>query len=113
ILLILPGPHARRRASTEADQHPRPAQLYQRRTCSEFHLVDLRCRDVSDTTRDHDRFVVAALLSGHVLFERTKITHQVRTTELIVERGPTDRTLEHDLKSRCDPARSPVALLAA
>ena len=43
ILGILAGPHAGRRTSAQTDEHAGPAELYQRRTRSQFLLVDLQC----------------------------------------------------------------------
>ena len=102
--------HARGRAAAEADEHARPTELDQRRTGDQRQLAHLRLRDITHAAGDHDRLVIAALLARRRLLEGAEVAEQIGTTEFVVEARRADRTVEHDLQRRRNPARLAVVL---
>ena len=59
--------------------------------------------DIADTAGKHDRFMVPADFTGHRLFKRTKIAADIRPTEFIVERRPSNRAFEHNPEGAGNP----------
>ncbi|OIQ69095.1 hypothetical protein GALL_493060 [mine drainage metagenome] len=108
---IGPAGHGTGRTAAHADAHTRATQLDQQATRSKGDLVRLAGIDHPQTTGDHDRLVVAALLglagcvAGSVfqgeiqrLLVFTEIAQQVRPAKFVVERGPPQRSFQHDLQ---------------
>ena len=92
-----------RGAAAHADQHPGAAELHERSTRGNRALEGERRADVADPAGDHDRLVVAPDDAARRNLERAEVAGEVRTPELVVERGGADRSLEHDLERRGDP----------
>ena len=104
------GRHRRGCPPSQTDQHARTTELDQQRARRERLLHALIRPNVANAAGDHDGLVVAAHLTHHRLFEAAEVAGQVRPPEFIVERGRSDRTLDHDLQRRGDPLRAPVGL---
>ena len=100
---VVAGGHARCRAAAQANQHPGAAQLKEEVALDQRLLERVDRLDVADATRDHDRLVKAERLAAVRDLERAKVAEKVRTTELVVECGATDRPVEHDVERRRDP----------
>ena len=100
-------------AAAHADAHARPAELQQQAARGKSQLMRLALVDGSQSSGDHDRLVVAALHRVDVAFNRllvlSKVTEQIRTAELVVESGTTQRPLDHDLQRVGNMARLAVA----
>ncbi len=96
--------HRAGRATAHADAHARPADLNQQRAGGESLLARLRVADGADAAGDHDRLVVAASNAGDRLFVDAEIAGQVGAAEFVVEGGPAERALGHDLQRRRDVA---------
>ena len=104
------GRHRRGRTPSEADQHARTSELDQQGARRERLLQALIRPNVADATGDHDGLVVTAHLTHHRLFEAAEVAGQIRPPEFVVERGRSDRALDHDLQRRGNPLRAPVGL---
>src|SRR5690606_10745659 len=65
-------------------------------------LLDMLLADIAQATGDHDRLVVAAHFiavdAWRLDFQRAEIAADIRATEFVVERGTTDRPLDHDVE---------------
>ena len=94
--------HRRRCAAAHSDQHSRSAQMDEQRALRQPTFGCMFSANVAHAAGDHDRLVIAADFSAHVLFERPKISREIRPPELVVERRGADRSIEHDRKRRRD-----------
>src|SRR5215472_555274 len=92
-------------SATHPDQHSRTSELNEQRPRRQLALMRIALSDVADATGDHDRLVIAAPFASDLLLEGPEISEQVRTPELVVERGAANRTVEHDLQSGGDALR--------
>ena len=95
---IRAGIHTGRGSAAQTDQHARPTQLDQQSTGREFFLGGMFCRDLADSTCEHDRLVITAHFSGNIFFIRTEISGQIRTAKLVVECRAANRAFEHNLQ---------------
>ena len=102
-------------SAAESDQHGGPPQHHDAGPRRDLGLLHVLRPDVAEPASDHDRLVVAADLlavgARYLFLEGAEVTGQVGATELVVEGGPSDRSLEHDLQRRCHPPRLPKVLL--
>src|SRR6185437_9743602 len=77
----------------------------------DFALLDVLAPDVTQATGDHDGLVIAAHTAGPIsrglLLEGPEVTADGRAAELVVERGGTNRTFDHDVQGRGDARRAP------
>ena len=113
------GTRARRhrggRSAAESDQHGGPPQHHDAGPRRDLGLLHVLRADVAEPAGDHDRLVIAANLlavgSHHLFLEGAEVAGQVGAAELVVEGGPSDRSLEHDLQRRGHPVRLPEVLL--
>ena len=108
---VLAGGHGARGATAHADLHARAAELDQQRTRGEWDFVGLTSVDHAQTTRDHDRLVVAHGLTGHGLFVFAEIAQEVGTAEFVVERRATQGAFGHDLQRAGDVRGLAVGLV--
>ena len=102
---IAAGAHRARRATTQADQHARPAKLDEQGARRERRSLEgLIGSNVADATGQHDGLVIAAHYS---LFTRTdtllvaaKVTAEIRAAKFVVEGRCANRAFEHDVQCR-------------
>ncbi len=109
ILMAGTAPHGRGRTAAQADEHRRAAQHHERCAYGYHTFLDVLAPHVPQSAGNHDRLVIAARPTWRIirlmLFERPEISADAGAPELVIERGSTDRSIEHDLKCRCDPRR--------
>src|SRR5437867_5715340 len=74
-------------------------------------LVRVARSDVADAPGQHDGLVVTTHLAGNLLLETAEIAQQIGPTELVVERCPANRSLEHDVQRGCNAIRLAVISL--
>ena len=104
--LITARGHRRRSTAAQTDEHAGAAELHEQRAWLEaFLLKGLFGLNRTDTTRNHDRLVIAAHDVADRLFVSAEITGQIRTTKFVVEGGSTDRAFDHDVQRAGDTIR--------
>src|SRR5690606_30591136 len=106
------GRHRRGSTTTETDQHRRATEHDDFCTGRNALLLDMLLADIAEATGDHDRLVVAAHFiavdTRRLDFQRAEITTDIRATEFVVERGATNRALDHDVECRDNTRRLAV-----
>src|SRR5438128_109336 len=85
--------------------------MYDEHILDQRLLVRVARSDVADATGEHDGFVITTHLAGNLLLETAEITEQIGPTELVVERCPANRSLEHDVQCGGDAIRLTVVSL--
>src|SRR5690606_35722776 len=100
--------HRRGRTAPQADQHRRPPQHHQPAAWGKGVLVDMLLTDIAVATGDHDGLVVAAALAVKIQLETAEVAAQVGAAKLVVEGGPADGTLDHDVQGGDDALRLAV-----
>ena len=101
--------------SAEPDQHGRAAQHRDERSRPQSRLRDVPGADPAHPARNHDRLVVAVPRPPFAflrLLEGAEVPAERGPSELVVEPGGADGTLEHDVESARDVGRGagPVPL---
>src|SRR6185295_7577933 len=83
--------HVRGRATTETDQHRRPAEHHDLRTHGNVGFLDVLAPHVAHAASDHDGFVISARAIGVIadrrLLEAAEVAADVRPAEFVVEGG--------------------------
>ena len=95
--VVCTGIHGRSRATTQANEHARAAQLDQQRAFGDFVFMRLLRLNAAQAAGNHNRFVVAANLTVELLFKSAEVAQEVRTAEFVVERCAADRAFDHDV----------------
>ena len=57
--------------------------------------------NIAHTACNHNRLMKTVSLCAEIIFQRAKITAQIRTTKLIVKRRTANRSVNHNLQSTC------------
>ena len=90
--------HGAGSTSAHADAHPGATQLNQQSARRKLDLFCLPGIDRTQTSRNHDGFVVPPLDPRHRLLILAKVPQQIGATEFVVERRPAQGTFNHDLQ---------------
>ena len=83
--------------ATQADTHPRPANLHQQCAGRKRLLVRVCRRDIAEAACDHDRLVVSAHDPTVGLLVTTEISGEIDSPEFVVERRSAEWTIDHNL----------------
>ena len=105
------GIHARCRTATQADQHGRSAQLNNQRARWNFTFMDMAGINIAHAASQHDRLMIAAKITLNLLLIGTEIAADIGTAKLVIECRRTNRTIDHDIQSRCNAFRFAELLL--
>jgi hypothetical protein len=93
----------KRPPAAQADVHRRAAKDNQLRPDANLAFLHMLAADVTNTARQHDRFVVTAQLfavvAGHLFFIGTEVAVQRRATKFVVKRRAAQRAFGHDIQS--------------
>ena len=117
ILLPFTGVHRRGRTATKTNLHRGSAKDNQLAASRIFTFVDMLGTDITHTTSEHDRLVIATHFntSGtiHRFFIGTEVTTQSWPTKLIVKCGTTQWAFNHNIERRDDTVWLAVSLAFA
>ena len=99
-LVVRAGHHRARRAAAEADAHCGPADLHDVRAGLDRLLLHLVADDHAVSARKHDGLVVAPVDARRHALVRAEEARELRTAELVAERGAADWAFRHDRERR-------------
>ena len=68
-------------------------------------LINMIGADVTHTTGNHNRLVIAPYLTVELRFKGTKVSADIWPAKLIVKRGAANRTLNHYVQRTGDSIR--------